>query len=54
MGFLDLVEHFLQVEQVLLEHVANHNCVVRVHKMWLVSEACLESNEPTSVEIESE
>jgi hypothetical protein len=33
-----------------LEHAANHDHVIQVHEMWLVSEACLDSNEPTSME----
>jgi hypothetical protein len=30
-GFPELLEHFLQVEQVLLERVANHD-VIQVYK----------------------
>jgi hypothetical protein len=31
-GFSELMEHFPQVEQVLLEHAANHDHVVQVYE----------------------
>lgn len=42
MGFSELLEHFPQIQQVLFEHVTNHDHAVQVHKTGLVSDASKE------------
>jgi hypothetical protein len=35
-SFSELPEHFLQVQQVLLESAANHDHIIQVYETWLM------------------